>query len=747
MYIIGITPGAYTLGRIAGTEIARELSGIAEKIAFGYTVGCNFFQIDEEAFGEFLDPLLIDKLVALIEKMNVEWALHGMVLTGFYQALDSLTIPEWKTANLILHRDLTFLYELLLKLKKRNASPKSFPHYIVYHSSREYIVGYGIVRERGRLEANTVNPFGERSWINILENPKRRELLEFFKEKILPILYERIGIIRIRERSFFPIFFSLFFFSYVLKEEKIDKERLKKIIEIIVSFLEETKKYEEKIKEKIDEIAEEVKNEIEKIPIREELSKLFFDILERKIKEKLNLKEDLNLYKSFDIKIKKDWEEFLEKIKKDKDMKNSLDNSLDRIYEEWKNLTTQREIRGIIPYEDVIICLISKDVELNNKSKDYVGILNEKKDWNSKETYKFLYEVFIKKIKVAKENKIEEKEVESIEEHVKELLNQKIFDYETSSISLTPQLNALTSIFYWICNFLVEAPIEHRDEVIKRSSFYDEDMKKKLIEYSLKNGFEKLKILIEELKNFGVKRKTKFFIGVETPEGESPLEGLRRICHLKDVFSLAEALNISFRNYCNFNENAFEVVIDTEHLLSHAFDPKAEIEETIEFYKKIKPYSRIAVYHIGIPKPYGGTTHIPFDIGSDAQLLIYEYCYLLKNLGFREEFESYLIFERGGGVLPYEFLKTVILGMRKIVEYLEKNVDPKEIKKNPEKYIDFFGLSYDMFNRWYEIMKEHAFDPLKGLIVFPEETHTYLGREAIEKYRKRPEEWKAEELK
>jgi hypothetical protein len=753
MYIIGITPGAYTLGRGAGTEIARELSGIAEKITFGYTVGCNFFQIDEEAFGEFLDPLFLDKLIALIEKMNIEWALHGFVLTGFYETLDYLTNPEWKTANLILHRDLTFLYEILLKLKKRNAPAKAFPHYTVYHASREYIVGYGIVRERGKVEVNAVNPFGERSWISILERKEREELLEWFKESILPILFERSR--TFLKESFFDILFTSFLSSYLLRGIEVDRENLRNLLKFLSDFLDVLKDLKERINEKIDEIVEEVKKEIdEKLKTERPdiasllFTSLLFEILEKKIKEKCKIEKDLNLYYSFQSESRKKWRSFCESIKKYEKARDTLKKILNKLYEEWKGFTTQREVRGFIPYEDVIISIISKDVELSNKKEKYKGILNEKNEWDSKEVYKFLFEVFIKKIKITRNGRLEKKEVNSVEEHVKEIVGVEMFDYETFLIHLTPQLNALTSVFYWICNFIVEPPIEHKDEVIKRAQYYEDDIKNAIIKFSSKNAFEKLKILNEELEKMGIKRKTKFFIGLETPEGESPLEGLRRICHLRDVFALTEALNIAFRNFCRVSNNAFEIVIDTEHLLSHAFDPKAEIEETIEFCKEMgRVYSRVAVYHIGTPKPYGGTTHLPFDIGSDVQFLIYEYCYLLRNLGFRKDNESYLIFERGGGTLPYEFLKTVILSLRKIAEYLEKEIDPKEIREHPENYIDFFGLSYEMIGRWYEIIKQHAYDPLKGLIVAPEETHTYLGKEAIEKYRKRPEEWASEELK
>ncbi|MEM0480695.1 MAG: hypothetical protein QXQ14_00700 [Candidatus Aenigmatarchaeota archaeon] len=744
MYIIGITPGVYTVARAGGAEAAREFAGLVEKISYGYTVGCNFFQIDQEAFGEFLEPNLLEKLSNVIEKMNIEWALHGFILEAYYETLDYMPLVRWKLAHLILHRDLQFLYEFLIKAKNYGKSPKVFPHYTIYHSSAEMIVGYGPLRGIAE-EAALVNPLGELSWSEIIEDEKRKILKEWFLENLLPVIYSRIRV------GFLVNFFEEFFeeFSknlseYFLASENNEtefKNKVKKVLKLLTKdFLTQEKITE--IENLIDrKNFEELKNEMKDLHFRYNI--LIF------LGNKEILGEKFEEWKNW---LRKNWKAIKERAKKEEGIKDYYYKSISKIYEAWKILT-QKVAVGNIPYEDAITCLLAKDIEFSNLYDNYESLLSQY--LKSKKIDKLLFEEYIKKIEKEKVEEIGEIEKDTysnaVEKHVsifyegeKELIN-----FYKLEINLTPSLNTLTAIIYWIFHFIVSPPLELKDEVVKRTNFYHiENLKRKIVDFSKKNAFEKLKEIIKELREWGVKRKTAFFIGVETPEGRSPEEGLRKICHLKDVFILTEALNIAFREYTKLDENAFEVVIDTEHLLSNAFEVEKEITKTIEFVKNRREvYSRIAVYHIGTPKPYGGTTHIPFDIGSDEQLLIYKYCYMLKELGFRKEYETYLIFERGGGRFPYEFLRTVILALRKIVEYLEKDISPKEIESEPMKYIDFFGLSYDMFNRWRLIVQQHALEPLKGLIVIPEEEHTYLGREAIEKFRKKPEEWKAEELK
>ncbi|MEM5882417.1 MAG: hypothetical protein QXS69_03080, partial [Candidatus Aenigmatarchaeota archaeon] len=333
---------------------------------------------------------------------------------------------------------------------------------------------------------------------------------------------------------------------------------------------------------------------------------------------------------------------------------------------------------------------------------------------------------------------------------------KELIDIEKGEINLTPELNTLASIVYSISHFLVS--IENFPEILeetrRRIYHLSEEEKKNIEEFAKKKPYEKLKILIEELRKIGINREEAFFIAIETPEASPPYEGLRRICKLKDVFIASEALNLEFQIRCNTKEKAFAACIDTEHLLSNAFNVNSEIEELIGYVEKWKNeiYSRVAIYHIGVPKPYFGTTHIPFDIGSDEQYLIYEYSFKLKKAGFNDEKKndlerySYLIFERGGGQLPFQFLRTVLLALRIIKKYLDMNIEPDEIEKKKEYYSEFFGFD-EQFIKEREIIFQHALDPLKGMIVWPEEAHTILGKEAIERFRKRPEEWASEEYK
>ncbi len=175
----------------------------------------------------------------------------------------------------------------------------------------------------------------------------------------------------------------------------------------------------------------------------------------------------------------------------------------------------------------------------------------------------------------------------------------------------------------------------------------------------------------------------------------------------------------------------FGVTMDFEHMLGAYIDPEKEIDSFPEDLA-----SKVKVLHLGWPIPLN-PAHMPIPAGSDQQLYIYERLYQLRKKGFKS---GYIIFERGGGKDP---IQKSIGVLRLIVKYLEKDTPPNKL---PD---DFFGVgetSIHSFKRQWNIIFEHAFEPLKGLIRRPEEEHTFLGKAALEKG-KRPEEWKKEELR
>ncbi|MBI1979083.1 MAG: hypothetical protein HYS62_03440, partial [Candidatus Aenigmarchaeota archaeon] len=99
---------------------------------------------------------------------------------------------------------------------------------------------------------------------------------------------------------------------------------------------------------------------------------------------------------------------------------------------------------------------------------------------------------------------------------------------------------------------------------------------------------------------------------------------------------------------------------------------------------------------------------------------------------------------RGGGQNPLEITRTAVLALREIITNLDKGVEPGKLP--PE----FYGISPEGIlseQRQMVIIREHARDPLKGLIIAPEEEHTALGKEALAKPGMTPEKWKKEELR
>ncbi len=767
-YYIGITPGAYTIALGAGAEAAREFAGIAEKLSFGYTSGCNFFQIDWETLAEYFEPNLIFRIARLINEMKIEWALHGALITH-YTTFEVMEQSHWKINHLLLHRDLTYLYDFfyLSKDEIENYNPKIFPHYEVFHASSTHQVGIRLIRELPPLYI-VVTPFGSYNWEEFLDVVEG--LKDWFKEKLCDLTYLRL--VRgwpVEYHEFKTLIFCATLASLLFDEK-----------DIIFNFIFEElgKQFKEGLKEEEKERFQRAVNKIKenKEKLKENIKKIGY----KRMKERPLPEIFENILAADEIRNAKLVEFFsflFEKI----DYQNTLADEnkrkivvkvkefLDDIYERYMEFSRGiREVglRGVILYDDVASLIVVKFVELLKEKKD-VKIKKYKEDFNILKYLDFnALELLLKRY-------IYINDIKSLDEAIEKKIIT--IEYLSGRILLNPLINVFVATIYWLFNFIVppyenlpefvlkadlEENIKKETEIGKRAGYYKSINKieraKKLVEFAKLNAFEKIKKICEDLEEEFKKRKiemnrfTPFFISIETPESgreEVAYPGMRKICHLKDVMFLAHVLNSCFKKISKYD--GFAVTIDTEHLLSHAFDINQEIEETKREFEEYNLDARIAVYHIGVPKPYFGTTHIPFDIGSDEHEQVFRYCYKIKDLGFGKfkgkKTYAYLIFERGGGRLPYEFLRTVILAMRKIAEYLEKDLNEEQaIKLMLEESFEKSGMP---FYRQLEIIKQHTLDPLAGLITLPEETHTELGKTAIEKFRKRPEEWAREELK
>lgn len=210
----------------------------------------------------------------------------------------------------------------------------------------------------------------------------------------------------------------------------------------------------------------------------------------------------------------------------------------------------------------------------------------------------------------------------------------------------------------------------------------------------------------------------KLYLVFETPEVEGGVEGLNRIYDPRDFYPFIKKIGSPWIKFC----------IDFEHTMSQKLDPTDVFKTSPSDFGKY-----VYLIHLGEPKPYFGQAHIPLSIGSLGQEIIYEWLYMLRQKGFKD---GIMLFERGSGRggggrgTPAEVFESSVWVIRKLAEYLDKDTKPENLP--PE----FFGVSEqnkEVWARQVVEMRNHAWDPLEGLLMIPEEKHTFLGKAAVDK--------------
>jgi sugar phosphate isomerase/epimerase len=217
-------------------------------------------------------------------------------------------------------------------------------------------------------------------------------------------------------------------------------------------------------------------------------------------------------------------------------------------------------------------------------------------------------------------------------------------------------------------------------------------------------------------------RKYKMPLVLETPMARRGVEQWLRLANPIQMYYLAKDVGSDY----------VQLAIDLEHMLSVRVDPDIVIDLMPEDGGKF-----VRVIHAGYPSTLA-PAHMQIPLGSEQQVYLYKIYYNLWKRGMGKDNECFLVFERGAP----ESMQQSIVALKLIKEFIEKNVDPSELLKHPE----FFGIGVADLQRQVVTIREHARDPLKGLLVVPEEEYTSLGRAATEKGIP-PEKWKKEELR
>jgi|YelNatPaOPRAMG01_1025707.scaffolds.fasta_scaffold01016_10 hypothetical protein len=211
----------------------------------------------------------------------------------------------------------------------------------------------------------------------------------------------------------------------------------------------------------------------------------------------------------------------------------------------------------------------------------------------------------------------------------------------------------------------------------------------------------------------------------ESPMGGRGIEEWMRLANPYQYYFLVEEMNKRVGKYI------FAVAMDFEHMLSLRIEPGKVIDLLPEDGGK-----HVRIIHAGWPSTLA-PAHLAIEVGSDQQKYLYEMYYKLRQKGFGKENDCYIIFERGG---PESFHQSIV-ALQLIIKCLEKDIPPEKLMEHPE----FFGIDITQLasiERQQTVIREHAFDPLRGLISVPEETHGFLGRAAVEKGK--AEEWRRE---
>jgi hypothetical protein len=222
--------------------------------------------------------------------------------------------------------------------------------------------------------------------------------------------------------------------------------------------------------------------------------------------------------------------------------------------------------------------------------------------------------------------------------------------------------------------------------------------------YTKKNPEQVLSVL-----DYCKKHKLQILIETNMPGGEGGGEGGAppgelRIIKATDHVKIVKNIDPVYLSYC----------IDFEHLLTNYVDPEQEAKEL----KKTGDGKYITCLHTNAPRPIVGAHGPIFPISNDMYI-IYRYLYTLRQAGCKD---AYIIWEMGS-----HGVQESAIAFRRLVHHLKNETPPEELPK------EFYGLDETFLASQNTAIREHAFEPLEGMLSIPEESHTFLSKHAVDK--------------
>ncbi|MCX6814813.1 MAG: hypothetical protein NTY20_04160 [Candidatus Aenigmarchaeota archaeon] len=204
-------------------------------------------------------------------------------------------------------------------------------------------------------------------------------------------------------------------------------------------------------------------------------------------------------------------------------------------------------------------------------------------------------------------------------------------------------------------------------------------------------------------------------ITFETPDARDPTHaGLFVLWQQKQIYVAVKNIRKTLKT------DKVWMLVDFEHMATQGVDPIKDMEDIM---KKIPDFGTLAVaVHANAPNP--GHAHLPLELGD---VRVYKLLWYLYKTGFGKDRLAYVVYERGGGDDPF---KQSVETLRHCITFIQKGVEPEKLP--PE----FFGLKGAVAGdiiRQGQIVRDHAWEPLKDLLEMPEEEWGLLSSSAVKK--------------
>ncbi|MEM5812293.1 MAG: hypothetical protein QW286_01105 [Candidatus Aenigmatarchaeota archaeon] len=206
----------------------------------------------------------------------------------------------------------------------------------------------------------------------------------------------------------------------------------------------------------------------------------------------------------------------------------------------------------------------------------------------------------------------------------------------------------------------------------------------------------------------------------ETPDARDPTHaGLFVLWNQRQIYVAVKNIRKSLKT------NRVWMLVDFEHMATQGVDPVKDMEDIM---KKIPDFGTIALaVHGNAPNP--GHAHLPLELGD---IRVYKLLWYLYKTGFTKDPSGkeklvYVIYERGGGDDPF---RQSIETLRLILKYVEQDVHPDKL---PPEFFGVKGAVAGDIIRQEQIIRDHAWEPLKDLLEMPEEEWGLLSSAAVKK--------------